>query len=196
MNRNLKKLIYAALCLALSVVLPAISRSVMIPIPSGSVKLAQILSPMHIPVLLCGFLCGWPWGLAVGVIAPILNSFITGGMFPALYPQAFRMVFELAAYGTVSGLLYRRLPKKPWSVYVALIVAMLAGRLAWGLANLLVLILSGSVLTFEVWLMQMITETVTKTSVGIVIHIILIPIIVFALDRAGLIERTKRRAEE
>ncbi len=193
MNRNLKNLIYASLCLALAVVLPAISRSVLIPLPSGSVKLAQIISPMHIPVFLCGFLCGWQWGLAVGAIAPILNSFITGGMFPALYPQAFRMVFELATYGMVSGLLYRLLPKKPWNVYFTLIAAMIAGRLAWGLANLFVLIFSGSVLTFELWLTQMVTETVTKTSVGIIIHIILVPVIIFALDRAKLIDQPKRR---
>ena len=192
MNKNLKKLIYAALCLALAVVLPVLARSILIPLPSGTVKLAQILSPMHIPVLLCGFLCGWQWGLAVGVIAPLLNSLMTGGMFPAFYPGAFRMMFELAAYGAVSGLLYARLPHKPWSVYVSLIVAMLAGRVAWALADIVVLS-TGKGFALGAWLMETLTETVTKTVVGIAVQIVLIPLIVLALDHAKLIDRPEGR---
>ena len=94
MNRNLKKLIYAALCLALCMVLPLLTGQ----IP----EIGKRLSPMHIPVFLCGFLCGWPWGLAVGAIAPILRSFLFG--MPALYPDAIVMSFELATKKAVERL--------------------------------------------------------------------------------------------
>ena len=109
MNRNLKKLVYAAVCLALCMVLPLLTGQ----IP----QIGKQLSPMHIPVFLCGFLCGWPWGLAVGAIAPVLRSFLFG--MPALYPDAVSMAFELATYGAVSGALYRALPRKPSRIRLA-----------------------------------------------------------------------------
>ena len=121
MKKNTRKLVYSALCLALCLVLPFLIGQ----IP----QIGQMLSPMHIPVLLCGFLCGWPWGLAVGFIAPLLRSVLFH--MPAMYPGAISMAFELATYGAVSGLLYHLLPKKNGYIYVALIVAMLCGRVVW-----------------------------------------------------------------
>ena len=67
---QIRKLTYAALFLALAMVLPFITGQ----IP----EIGKSLCPMHIPVLLCGFLCGWPWGLAVGFIAPLLRSVVFG----------------------------------------------------------------------------------------------------------------------
>ena len=180
MKQNLKKLVYAALCLALCMVLPLLTGQ----IP----QIGKALSPMHIPVLLCGFLCGWPWGLAVGTIAPVLRSFIFG--MPALYPDAVCMAFELATYGAVSGILYRVLPRKPWSIYAALLAAMIAGRLVWGIAKWALLGLSGTAFTMEMFLAGAIVNAIP----GIVLHIVLIPLIVLALERAGLIEnRPKER---
>ena len=59
---QIRRMVFAALCLALALVLPFLTGQ----IP----QIGSALCPMHIPVLLCGFLCGWPWGLAVGFIAP------------------------------------------------------------------------------------------------------------------------------
>ncbi|MBQ5987137.1 MAG: ECF transporter S component [Clostridia bacterium] len=181
MKQNLKKLVYAALCLALCMVLPLLTGQ----IP----QIGKALSPMHIPVLLCGFLCGWPWGLAVGAIAPVLRSFIFG--MPALYPDAVCMAFELATYGAVSGLLYRVLPRKPWNVYAALLAAMVAGRLVWGLVKWLLLGLAGSAFTMEMFLAGALLNAIP----GIILHIVLIPIVVLALEKAGLVEnRPKENA--
>ena len=175
MNRNLKILIYAALCLALCMVLPFLTGQ----IP----EIGKRLSPMHIPVFLCGFLCGWPWGLAVGVIAPILRSALFG--MPAMGPDAFSMAFELAAYGAVAGFLYRLLPRKPWSVYVSLIVAMIVGRLVWGAAKWLMLGPSFTVQTF-------LAGAVVNAIPGIILHVVLIPPIVLALQKAGFVENKRK----
>ena len=70
MNKYIKKLIYSAMCLALCLVLPFLTGQ----IP----EIGKALSPMHIPVFLCGFLCGWPWAPAVGALAPILRSLLFG----------------------------------------------------------------------------------------------------------------------
>ena len=172
MHQNIRRLICAALCLALCMVLPLLIGQ----IP----QIGKQLSPMHIPVLLCGFLCGWPWGLLVGAVAPIMRAFLFG--MPALYPDAVCMMFELAAYGAVAGLLYRMLPKKPWNVYVALIVAMILGRLVWGAAKWLLLGLSGTAFTAQMFL----SGAVLNAIPGIIVQIVLIPPLVLALTKAGL----------
>lgn len=169
---QIRKLTYAALFLALALVLPFLTGQ----IP----QIGSALSPMHIPVLLCGFLVGWPWGLAVGFIAPLLRSVIFG--MPVMVPGAVAMAFELAVYGLVSGILYRLLPKKKWSIYVTLIVAMLVGRVVWGIARLVIAGLSGNSFTWALFLAGAFTNAIP----GIILHIVLIPVIVMVLERAGL----------
>ena len=115
---RIRKLTYSALFLALCLVLPFLTGQ----IPN----IGSMLSPMHIPVLLCGMVCGWPWGLLVGFIAPIMRSLLFG--MPPMFPTAISMAFELAAYGAISGILYKVLPKKPTYTYLSLIVAMIGGR--------------------------------------------------------------------
>ena len=116
------RLTYSALYLAIAMVLPLITGQ----IP----EIGKALCPMHIPVLLCGFVCGWPWGLAVGLIAPLLRSVVFG--MPVMFPGAVAMAFELATYGCLSGLLYHLLPKKAWCTYAVLVISMIAGRIVWG----------------------------------------------------------------
>ena len=169
---QIRKLTYAALFLALALVLPFLTGQ----IP----QIGSALSPMHIPVLLCGFLVGWPWGLAVGFIAPLLRSVIFG--MPVMVPGAVAMAFELAVYGLVSGILYHLLPKKKWSIYVTLVVAMLAGRAVWGIARLIIAGLSGNSFTWALFLAGAFTNAIP----GIILHIVLIPIIVMVLEHAGL----------
>ena len=169
---QIRKLTYAALFLALAMVLPFLTGQ----IP----EIGKALSPMHIPVLLCGFLCGWPWGLAVGFIAPLLRSVIFG--MPPMFPTAVAMAFELAVYGAIAGLLYRLLPKKKWSIYASLIIAMLAGRIVWGIVRLILAGLSGKGFTWAAFLAGAFTNAVP----GIILQIVLIPVLVMVLDRAGL----------
>ena len=165
-----RKLTYAALFLALALVLPFLTGQ----IP----EIGKMLSPMHIPVLLCGFLCGWPWGLAVGFIAPLLRSVLFG--VPVMFPGAVAMAFELAVYGALSGLLYSILPRKTRSIYVTLIVSMIAGRVVWGIVRWILAGLSGSSFTWELFIAGAVTNAVP----GIILHIVLIPVLVIVLERA------------
>ena len=169
---RIRKLTYAALYLAIAMVLPFITGQ----IP----EIGSMLCPMHIPALLCGFMCGWPWGMAVGFVAPLLRSFLFG--MPALFPAAVAMAFELAVYGCVSGLLYRLLPRRNWTVYAALIIAMIAGRIVWGTVRLILAGLSGTTFTWALFLAGAFTNAIP----GIIMHLILIPVLVIAMNRAGL----------
>ena len=93
-----RNVVLAALFLALAFVLPMVTGH----LP----QVGNMLCPMHFPILLCGFVLGGPWGLAVGFAAPLLRSVLFG--MPPMFPIAISMAFELAAYGAVSGWLYRR----------------------------------------------------------------------------------------
>ncbi len=101
-NPSTKKLVLAALFLALAYLLPFLTGR----IP----EIGSMLLPMHLPVLICGFVCGWPYGLAVGFVAPLLRSFTLG--MPPFFPTAVAMAFELAAYGAITGICYKKLPKE------------------------------------------------------------------------------------
>ena len=166
------RLTYAAACLALCMVLPFLTGQ----IP----EIGSALCPMHIPVLLAGFLCGPWWALVVGAVAPLLRFALFG--MPPLFPTGTAMCFELAAYGLVSGILCRKLPKKAVNVYLALITAMLAGRLVWGIVMVVLMGLSGSAFTWAAFMAGAFVNAVP----GIIVHILLIPIIVLALRKAGL----------
>ena len=169
-NKSIYKMVLAAMFLAMAYVLPFFTGQ----IP----QIGSMLCPMHIPVLLCGFLCGWPWGLAVGFIAPLLRSMILG--MPPMFPTAVCMAFELATYGAMTGIFYKVLPKKKGFIYVSLVTAMVIGRLVWGIAMLTCTGIKGGSFGIKAFLAGAITNALP----GIVIQLVLVPIVVMLLERA------------
>ena len=168
-NSDVKKLVLAALFLALALVLPFLTGQMP--------EVGSMLCPIHIPALLCGFFCGWPWGLAVGLIAPVLRSLMFG--MPPMFPVAICMSFELATYGAISGLLYSKLPRKKTSIYISLMTAMVAGRLVWGVARFLCAGLDVTAFGLSAFWAGAITTAIP----GIIVQIVLIPILVMALEK-------------
>ncbi len=164
------QLVLAAMFTALGVLLPIALH------PLGPV--GQVLLPMHIPVLLCGFLVGWKYGVLVGFLVPFLSSFTTG--MPPIYPAGISMALELAAYGFLAGFLSRK-----HSIMVSLVGAMLAGRVVMGVANLVLLGMSGKSYLFSTFL----SGAFVTALPGILLQLILIPAILFALEKNGIWER-------
>lgn len=167
----MKKLVYSAMCLALCLVLPFLTGQ----IP----EIGSMLLPMHIPVLLCGFLCGAGWGAAVGFTAPLLRHLLFS--MPPM-PGCISMAFELATYGLVVGLLHKKLGKSVKGIYMSLICAMVAGRLVWGAAQMAIMGLSGGSFPFSAFAAGAFTSAIP----GIVLQLVLIPVLVRALDKAGV----------
>lgn len=177
-----KKLTVTAMLLALGLVLPFLTGQ----IP----QIGQMLCPMHIPVFLCALICGWPWGLALGFFLPLVRSLLFG--MPALFPNAVSMCFELATYGFVAGFLYFW---KGWfclrSCYTALIAAMLAGRVVWGLARW-VLLGFGVAFSWQLFVAGAFLNAIP----GIVLHLILIPAVMAALGRAKVVPMGRMKTEK
>ncbi len=175
MKKNTLKLTYSALFLALAFVLPFFTGQ----IP----RIGSMLSPMHLPVMLCGFICGGPWGLLVGAIAPVLRSLVFS--MPPMFPTAVAMSFELAAYGLFCGVFQRIFSKtmRPLgAVYASLILSMIAGRLVWGAAQYVLLGISGGSFTFSAFMAGAFLNAVP----AIVTQLLLVPSIVMLFKRASL----------
>lgn len=166
--------VLSALFLALAYVMPFLTGQ----IP----EVGSMLCPLHIPVILCGFVCGWPWGLAVGFIAPLFRA-LTLGM-PPLFPTAVCMAFELAAYGAVAGLMHRILPRKKGYIYCSLLTSMLVGRLIWGAAMYVVMGMNGGAFTFSAFVAGAFTNAIP----GIIVQIVLIPVLVMILDNKKIMK--------
>ena len=166
-----KKLVVSALMLSMALVLPFFTGQ----IP----EIGNMLLPMHLPVLLAGFIVGGPSAMMVGAIAPILRSVIWG--MPPMFPKAIGMAFELAAYGFVSGMIYSKSKKDTKSIFISLIVAMIAGRVVWGVVTLALYGIMGNVFTVALF----ITEAFVNAIPGIILQLVLIPLLVSALKKTN-----------
>ena len=158
-----------------------------LPFLTGQIpEIGAMLCPMHLPVLLAGFVCGGPIAAVIGFAAPLLR-FLMFGM-PPIYPVGLAMAFELLTYGLVSGVLYRRVFKKRnmASVYASLFGAMVAGRVVWGVVRLMLAGLGGTAggFTFAAF----ISGAVTSAVPGILVQLVLIPVIVTALKKTKFID--------
>lgn len=166
---NVKRLILAAIFLAIGVILPFFT---------GQIKeIGDTLLPMHIPVMLCGLICGAKYGFVVGIILPFLRSGVAG--MPPIYPNAVWMASELATYGFVVGFLYKKISKKHiWSIYCSLISSMIAGRIVWGISKAVLLNVAGKTFTIHAFIVGGIVDSLP----GIILQLILIPAIIKLID--------------
>jgi len=172
-NVSVKNLVLAALFMALGLVLPFLTGQ----IP----EIGNMMLPMHLPVLLCGLICGWQYGGVVGFVLPLFRYALFG--MPPM-PAGIAMAFELAAYGAVVGFLYAR---SRWqciaALYRCLLTAMLAGRLVWAAVRVILTGVSSVPFTWEIFLSGALLTAIP----GIILQLLVIPAIMVALDRTGLI---------
>lgn len=172
-NEKVRNLVLAALFYAIGIVLP---------FATGQIpQVAKMMLLMHLPVFLCSLICGWQYGLPVGLLLPITRSLLF--QMPEFYPTAVAMSFELATYGFLAGFLYRILRRTKLSsiiaVYIAMVAAMVAGRLVSGGATWLLYSFNGEVFTFEAFLAGAVLNAIP----GIVMQLVLIPSVMASLDR-------------
>lgn len=169
---NTRKTILSAFFLALGLVLPFLTMQ----IPA----VGNMLLPMHIPVLLCGFICGAPYGAVVGFILPLLRSSLFGA--PVMMPIAIAMAVELMFYGMVSGFLYSKFKNHKFGIYLALIPTMIIGRIAWGIAEIILFSALGNSFTWMIFVTQGFINAVP----GIILQLFLIPVVVARIKRQGM----------
>lgn len=180
MKGNIRKLTITAMFMAIGLTLPFLTGQ----IP----QIGNMLLPMHIPVFLCALICGWKFGVPMAFVLPLFRNLLFKA--PPLYPNALAMAFELAAYAFVAGFLYER---SRWrcvrALYRCLLAAMIAGRLVWGAAELILLGAKGGVFTIEAFW----ADAFLNAFPGIILQLIFIPAVMIALDKAKLVPFGKNR---
>jgi hypothetical protein len=180
MKLNTRKVALSGMFIAIGILLPFLTGQ----IP----QIGTMLAPMHIPVFICGYVCGWPYGLAVGAITPVLRSAIF--TMPPMMPAAVAMMFELAVYGLLTGILSRALPNKKGFTYLSLVISMLIGRLVWGLVSIPIYGAMGNAFTAQLFL----AGGFINAWPGMILHLVIIPPIVFLLRKADVAPYADQRA--
>ena len=182
-REQIKNLVLSALFIAIGIVLPFFTGQ----IP----QVGKMLLPMHLPVLLCGLICGWQYGAVVGFILPPLRYLLFG--MPPIFPTGVSMAFEMAAYGLLVGLLYSRSKWKcVLSLYRSLILAMIGGRIVWGVVRVICSGVSGNPFTWKLFLSGAFLTAIP----GIVLQLVFIPLVMVALDRTGAVKFSKKAPAE
>lgn len=173
MKTNIRKLVTAAMLMAVGIVLPFFTGQ----IP----QVGNMLLPMHLPVIVCGLICGWQYGGIVGFMLPLLR-YVLFGMPPM--PNGLAMAFELAAYGAISGFLYNR---SRWqcivSLYRSLVIAMIGGRVIWGIVRVVMLGMTGNAFTWQMFMAGAFLNAVP----GIILQLVFIPTLMVALNKTGIV---------
>lgn len=170
----------AALVCALSVILPQVFHLL------GGKPLGNAFLPMHLPVLLGGYLLNPAAAAVCGMLSPIL-SFLLTGMPPI--PRLFFMILELGAYGFFTSLFAHkcRLP-----VFLSLPLAMLAGRAVYFLS----LVFALNILHLEISGMPSavaaLFSAVTAGVPGIILQLVAVPALLMALRKAKVIHYEPR----
>ncbi len=131
--------------------------------------------PMHIPVLICGFIVGAGPAVIVGLLAPILSHLMTS--MPPAYAVPL-MTMELSLYGFTAALTYRRLKL---NIYLSLLIAMIFGRLAFALG----LFILGLFIALPYGPAQFFAAggAVISGVPGIIVQFIIIPPLILSLKR-------------
>lgn len=147
---------------------------------------ANLFSPMHFPILLVGILCGPIYGVIGGAITPIINYLTSGGTFNV--QRMVPMMVELAAYGLMTGLLRKVFLKNhvtsKFFATIVLVIAMVVGRALHAIVKTFI-VSNGQ--TFFAALWTYFLADFTGTWAGIITQLILIPAILYALLRGGIL---------
>ena len=175
---QIQKLVISAMLLAVGIVLPFFTGQ----IP----RIGNMLLPMHLPALVCGLICGWQYGGTVGAVLPLFRYALFG--MPPM-PNGIAMAFELAAYGILAGICYSR---SRWNcmtaLYRSLFIAMIGGRVVWGVASIIIMGLSKSVFTWQMFIAGACFNAIP----GIILQLLFIPALMAALDKTGVISMGHR----
>ena len=159
-----KELVLSGLLLATGIILPMIFHMFGM---TGPIAL-----PMHIPVLIGGFILSPQLALALGIITPIISGLLTG--MPVMFPMAIIMAFELGIYGMTASLATRKLKLSP---IPSLIIAMITGRIAAGLTVALLV----QLFAIKMNALMFVKGAIITGAPGIIIQLIFIPSLVYAI---------------
>ncbi|MGN0468311.1 MAG: ECF transporter S component [Acutalibacteraceae bacterium] len=177
---SVRTITVSAIVCALSIVFPQLFHII------GGNAMGNMFLPMHLPVIIGGFLLNPSAAMICGILSPLLSFFISG-MPP--FPRLIFMMFELGAYGFISSFSAQKL-RLP--VFLNLPLTWLGGRLIYFVSAVFAL----NVLNLEIQGMSSawaaVWTAITTGFPGIILQAVTVPILVAALKKARLISYAPR----
>ena len=174
-NLSLKLKITVKGLISLGIVLLAVVLPQLVHLVAGSEGGVRWL-PMYLPVLLGGCLLGQWWGIGAGIASPVISFLITlafGNPMPAAARLPF-MAAELAVFGAVLGLFFKKISENGWMAFPAVLLAQVSGRAAF----MLLALVFGGVMPFTP---QLIFSQIESGLWGMVLQAVVVPFAVMGL---------------
>jgi hypothetical protein len=98
---------------------------------------------------------------------------------PPLMPIGLSMMFELATYGIVTGVIYNNRRRNKGYIFLGLFSAMILGRIVWGIMMTLIARFGGLDFTMKAFFAQAFITAIP----GIIFHILIIPPIIVIIEK-------------
>ena len=173
------KTVAAVLAVVAAVALPQLFHLLGMVSNSGSAP-GETFLPMHFAIFLVGYFAGPVAGLIAGAVSPALSFALTSAAGSAMPGAAMLpyMIIELAIYGLTTGL-FAKFCKVKMPVIASLLAAQVAGRAVRALCIVIGFYALGSVINPAI-----IWESIRVGLPGLVLQWVLIPLIVFRVERA------------
>lgn len=171
-----RKLTITGLLMAISIILPQLFHLI------GGQSMGRIFLPMHLGIFLIGLIVGGWQGALAGLVVPVISFALTSMPPP---PTLFFMMCELGVYGAVSGSLrfHGSLNQSKLAIYPKLLISMVAGRIASGLAMFVGILIFG----LKIDAVSTVIAALIAGLPGIALQLVLIPPIYLLLKRGGYV---------
>ncbi|QUI22367.1 ECF transporter S component [Vallitalea pronyensis] len=163
---HVESIVYSGVLITIGIILPMIFHAV-----GGAGK---VFLPMHIPVILAGFILSPVYAVGVGMLTPLISSLLT--TMPLLYPICPIMMVELGTYGLVISLLSKA---GVHNIFIKLLASMLVGRLMAGLT----VYIMGVTLGLKFDPIEYVKGAIVVGLPGLLIQWLIIPSMVYMMDR-------------
>lgn len=174
-NLDTKQMLWAGLLMVVGIILQVVFHSM---------GVASVILPMHIPILLSGFILSWPFAISVAFLTPLLSAILTG--MPPLANLLY-MVPELVTYAIVISIMFKENDKAPFikRIYLPLLIAMIIGRIIASFFQAVLFANSQGLIAFF-------ASSIVNGFPGIVLQLIIIPLILYGLIKGKFIEGSIR----
>ena len=165
------QLVTASLLLAIGILVPMIFHIFGVA--------GQAFLPMHIPIIIGGYILAPQLAFILGLLTPFLSSFLTA--MPVLFPIAVIMMVELSFYALTISVLTKVFKQ---NTMVSLVIAMVVGRIMAGLTVYCL------VLLFNIKMKPIlyVKAALITGMPGIIIQLILIPVLLHALKKSKILK--------
>ncbi|GEM_PF-2975976 len=148
-------------------------------VPDPGKVYVELFGLTLLPILLCSLMCGPSFAFLAGLLAPLLSFVLWRN--EAFIPTVFLQMLTLAISGLLTGIVYKQIHYP----LIGVLVGIITGRVAYGIAMVIYYFRNGATYTLE----RFVADAVEPSWPGFIICAALAPVIVQLLNIAGVMTK-------